>query len=182
MELQYDAVTPYGHVAANARPEARLLVRVTVRPGHMGQMLNDGRSYASGTHEIQIYRSDLPQLMKLLETREAEYDACKSNLPQYIAAWCAETRRPEGECPLSAESQFRAITLRDPLPLTSVEVVGELDTIELEHERKRAAVIAQTAAQAATSPATDTAVLGGIVEALAKINARLDAAQQRQGR
>lgn len=180
MELQYDASTPYGHVAANARPEARLLVRVRVRDGHMGQMLNDGRSYASGTHDIQIYRSDLPALMKLLETREAEYDAAKQNLPQYIAAWCAETRRPEGECPLSAESQFRQITLRDPLPLTSVEVVGELDTIELEHERRRAAVIAQTAAQAA-SPGTDTAVLGGIVEALAKINARLDA-QQRQGR
>lgn len=182
MELQYDAVTPYGHVAANARPEARLLVRVRVRDGQMGQMLNDGRSYASGTHEIQIYRSDLPQLMRLLETREAEYDACKTNLPQYVAAWCAETRRPEGECPLSAESQFRAITLRDPLPLTSVEVVGEMDTIELEHERKRAAVIAQTAAQASTSSTTDAAVLGGIVEALAKINARLDAATQRQGR
>ena len=44
MKMEYDHSTPYGHVPANARPEARLLVRVVVRPGHMGQMLNDGRA------------------------------------------------------------------------------------------------------------------------------------------
>ena len=68
--MQLDNHTPYGHVAANARPESRLLVRVVIRDGHMGQMLNDGRSYASGTHTLQIYKSELPALMRLLETRE----------------------------------------------------------------------------------------------------------------
>lgn len=179
--MEYDHATPYGHVASNARPEARLLVRVTVRPGHMGQQLNDGRVYPSGTHEIQIYRSDLPALQRLVETREAEYQAAVANLPTYIADWCAQTKRAEAECPISAESQFRLMALRDVLPLTKVEVLRELDTIEIEHERRKAAAIAETAAQVA-APGGDAAVLAGVVSALEKLNAKLDSvAQQRRG-
>ena len=180
--MEYDHSTPYGHVPANARPEARLLVRVIVRPGHMGQMLNDGRAYPSGTHTIQIYRSDLPALQRLVETREADFVACVANLPTYIADWCAQTKRAEGECPISAESQFRTITLRDVLPLTSVEVLRELDTIEIEHERTKARAIAETAATAAASPGASDAVLASVVSALEKLNAKLDAStQQRRG-
>lgn len=179
--MEYDHHTPYGHVATNARPETRLLVRVTVRDGHLGQMLNDGRIYASGTHDIQIYRSDLPALQRLVETREAEYQAARQNLPQYVAAWCEQTKRSEAECPISAESQFRLMALRDVLPLTGVEVLRELDTIEIEHERRKAAAIAETAAQVA-APGGDAAVLAGIVATLEKLNAKLDASsQQRRG-
>ena len=179
--MQLDNHTPYGHVAANARPESRLLVRVNVRDGHMGQMLNDGRSYASGTHTLQIYKSELPALMRLLETREAEYQTSRANLTQYVDAWCADNKRPAAECPITAESQFRALMLRDVLPLTSVEVVGELDTIDIEYERRRATAIAETAALVSSSSGEQTAVLAGIVEALAKISARLDGAPK-QGR
>lgn len=179
--MEYDHATPYGHVASNARPESRLLVRVTVRPGHMGQMLNDGRVYPSGTHDIQIYRSELSALQKLVETRESDYQSCVANLSTYVADWCAQTKRSEAECPISAESQFRQITLRDVLPLQKVEVLRELDTIEIEHERKRAAAIAETAAQVATPGAND-AILAGVVSALEKLNAKLDSvAQQRRG-
>lgn len=178
---EYDHATPYGHVASNARPESRLLVRVVVRTGHMGQMLNDGRLYASGTHDIQIYKSELPALQRLVETREHDYAACVANLPTYVADWCEQTKRTEAECPITAESQFRLLTLRDLLPLQKVEVLRELDTIEIEHERKRAAAIAETAAQVA-SPGANDAILAGVVSALEKLNAKLDnVAQQRRG-
>ena len=101
---------PHGHTSANSRHDRRLRVRVTVRPGHMGQMLPDARLYASGTHEIEIYEGDLPQLDALLERDESELEAA--------------TKRHERLCAQLAARSLGGVGLQHPLAGLALGIEG----------------------------------------------------------
>ena len=128
--------TPHGHTSHDARRERRLAVRVTIRPGQMGQMLPDGRNYASGEHTIQIYESDLPNLEALLETREDLVAQARVIAAEKTVEWCAANRAEPTQCPINVPAEFRLLVRnRDMLPLTSVKVVGELDDVRTAQAR-----------------------------------------------
>ena len=128
--------TPHGHTALDARRERRLLVRVTIRPGQMGQMLPDGRAYASGTHTIQIYESDLPNLEALLETREDLVAQAGVLAAEKTVEWCAAYRAEPTQCPINLPAEFRLLKRdRDMLPVSKIEQLGELDDVRTAQAR-----------------------------------------------
>ena len=118
--------------------EPRLRVNVTIRPGHMGQMLADGRLYASGVHSVLILADDLGALERLLEPDEEEVGRAVKRHERLQAAWVAEKLgRDVRAYPGSPAQAFRGEMLRDVLPITKIEVVEELESLSALAARRR---------------------------------------------
>ena len=139
--------------------EPRMLVEVTIRPGHMGQALPDGVIYPSGVHEVRIYAADYPRLVALLETQEDAHRAAVDRHARMMAEWvgAAKGRLPE-QYPGSVSQWFRDDMRRELLPITSLRPIGSLDSTTMEAKRADAEAAA-TAAVGARGITPDVAAI-----------------------
>lgn len=104
--------------------ELRVRVRVVVRPNHMGQALA-GRLFASGTHEFEVFESDVADIERLVEHAEDEVVRASARHVRKMAAYVSGAKgRDAREYAGSPSEEFRAEMERDILPVTSVEVIG----------------------------------------------------------
>lgn len=158
--------TPHGHTPANCRPEPRVVVKVTIRADQMSQMLPDGRAYGPGEHTIQVYTSDLKQLLDLHETREDLLVAARERAEALTVEWCEKHHATPAECPINVPAEFRALARRDLLPISSYVVLETLPPLdEAVKMADEARVLAST--QVANATLAD-AIARGIVSAQAQ--------------
>lgn len=141
--------TPHGHTAADARSEPRCVCRVKIRADQMSQTLPDGRSYGPGEHTIQIYESDLVNLVALHEDRPDLLEMARVNCAARTAEFVVSNRKVHAdvgdaeaevlsrrEAPFNVPAEFRIlIRTRDLLPVESYEVLGRLDPVGVSAER-----------------------------------------------
>lgn len=175
--MQHDPNNPHGHTASNARHEGRLRVQVVMRADQDSQMMPDGRGYSGpGPHEFQIYKSDLRHLHALVEPcNEAQLADVAQVVEERTAEWCRETKLERESCPINFPAEYRLRYRRDLLPVVSVKVISEMDTVAVQSKRDEAIAITDATASAAT--ARESALASAVASAVAREMAAANAAQ-----
>jgi len=165
--------------SVNTNPNRRLIVRVTVRSNHLNQMLPDGRLYGPGEHTLQIYKEDLPRLLELLETEEDMVVQAHKRYEKELQRFLDE--KPGVHSPLqfdqSPSSIFQYLEHRGIRPLTSVEVLEEIGSIQEEAARKNAQMIKEIQGGSGDDRSSTELLklIASMADTISKLNAKVDA-------
>lgn len=166
--------------SVNTNPNRRLIVRVTVRPTVLKQMLPDGRLYGPGDHTVQIYKEDLGRLMELLEPDEELVKAAHKRYERELQRFLDE--KPGVHTPLQFEqspsSIFQYMEHRGIGPLTKVEVLEEIGSIQEEAARKNAQMIKEIQGGGSSDSRSSEELLkliASMADTISKLNAKVDA-------
>lgn len=169
--------------SVNTNPNKRLIVRVTVRPTVLSQMLPDGRLYGPGDHTIQIYKEDLGRLNELLETDEELVKAAHKRYERELQRFLDE--KPGVHTPLQFEqspsSIFQFMEHRGIGPLTRVEVLEEIGSIQEEAAKKQAQMIKDIQGGGSSDSRSSEELLkliASMADTISKLNAKVDAQGQ----
>lgn len=170
--------------SVNTNPNRRLIVRVTVRPTVLSQMLLDGRLYGPGEHMIQIYKEDLGRLNDLLEPDEDLVKAAYKRYERELQRFLDE--KPGVHTPLQFEqspsSIFQYMEHRGIRPLTRLEVLEEIGSIQEEarfNEAKKNAQMIKEIQGGGSSDAHSSAellkLIASMADTISKLNTKMDA-------
>lgn len=166
--------------SVNTNPNRRLIVRVTVRPTVLSQMLPDGRLYGPGEHTIQIYKEDMGRLNELLEPDEDLVKAAYKRYERELQRFLDE--KPGVHTPLQFEqspsSIFQYMEHRGIRPLTRVEVLEEIGSIQEEAAKKNAQMIKEIQGGGSSDDRSSTELLkliASMADTISKLNTKVDA-------
>lgn len=166
--------------SVNMNPNRRLIVRVTVRPTVLSQMLPDGRLYGPGEHTIQIYKEDLGRLNEQLEPDEDLVKAAYKRYERELQRFLDE--KPGVHTPLQFEqspsSIFQYMEHRGIRPLTRVEVLEEIGSIQEEAAKKNAQMIKDIQGGGSSDSRSSTELLkliASMADTISKLNTKVDA-------
>ena len=175
-QTRFDRHTPHGHTADYAEPVNRLLVEVTVRDNVSPILLNNGRAYGPGTHQIQIYETDLKALEDRLETEPELVKAAEQRYKMLLGRFIKENplKNNASTYPSSVSKVFHESNFRGIKPLVSVKTLNSLGTIEEEAATKAAKLVQDL--QPKDSSGDMAAILAGMMKTIDALNKKLDAA------